>query len=108
VQFKNSRGTPVDPVPFLVVTGFVFLVSFSYGPGYCLALGLRGPVVFLPSCIAFVGLAVGAYHRLVWTHRPSLRGEIPPEQRLLRLFYAVLIGIALLTGLTLPLLWVTS
>ena len=105
MKLKNSRGTPVDPVPFLVVTSFGFLVSFSYGPGYCLALGLRGPIVLLPSSIAFVAVTACAYHRLVWTYRPSLQGEIPPEQRLLRLFYAILIGIALLIGLTLPLVW---
>jgi hypothetical protein len=45
-----------------------------------------------------------AYHRLVWRARPELRGEIPPERRLLGLFYLALLVVSVLTGLTLLLL----
>ena len=104
VQLENRHGTPVDPVPFLVVASIAFLVSFSYGPIYCLTLGLSLPASLAVSALAFCLATVAAYHRYVRTARPELRGEIPADQRLRRLFYAVFVGIAALGLLALPLL----
>ncbi|MFB6123782.1 MAG: hypothetical protein ABEJ78_10030 [Haloferacaceae archaeon] len=104
MKLRNRRGTAVDPVPFLVVAAMAFLVSFSYGPIYCHAVGLRGAAVLGVPAGAFLVACGVAYHRLVWTARPDLRGEVPAERRLARLFYAALAGILVLVGLTLPLL----
>lgn len=98
----NRHGTPVDPVPFLVVGSLAFLVSFSYGPVYLLALGLSLPVALALSGVLFALAASAAYHRMVLTARPELRGEIPPEQRLRGLFRAVTVVVALLALLSLP------
>ncbi len=104
MKLTNRHGTPVDPVPFFVVTSLSFLVSFSYGPFYCIALGLSLSWGFVVSGAVFL-LATGAsYHQLVWATRPELQGEIPANQRLWRLFYAILVGIALLVLLLLPFL----
>jgi hypothetical protein len=104
VRLTNRHGTPVDPVPFLVVAALAFLVSFSYGPIYCMALGLSLPFALAVSTLVFCLAAGASYHRLVWTARPELRGEIPAEKRFRRLVYAALVGGALLALLALPLL----
>ena len=104
MKLTNRRGTPVDPVPFLVCASLSFLVSFSYGPVYCMALGLSFPWALAISALVF-SLSTGvAYHRFVVTARPELAGEIPAHERLQRLFYAVVVGIALLALLSLPFL----
>ena len=104
MPLRNRDGTAVDAVPFFVVTAMAALVCYSFGPIYAIAIGLSGPAVFgLPTvaCLAAVGVA---YHRLVYTARPELRGELPPEQRIKGLFYAALVGAAVLVALSLPLL----
>ncbi|MFC7156421.1 hypothetical protein ACFQPA_13310 [Halomarina halobia] len=101
---SNRRGTPVDPVPFLVVCAFAFLLSFAFGPILSYEYGLRGPLVFVPPTVVFLAAVVVAYYRLVWTARPSLLGEVPAESRLVRLLYAVLVVFLLLGALSLPLL----
>ena len=104
MRLRNRDGTAVDAVPFAVVAAMVVLVCFSFGPVYCLALGLEGPAVFaLPVLACAVGVGV-AYHRLVYTAHPELRGEIPPERRLRRLLYAALVGTVVLAALSLPFL----
>jgi len=104
MPLRNRDGTAVDAVPFFVVTAMVALVCFSFGPIYAIAIGLDGPAVFgLPTvtCVATVGVA---YYRLVHTARPEIRGEIPAEQRIRGLFYAAIVGAAVLVALSLPLL----
>ncbi|WP_256685392.1 hypothetical protein [Halococcus qingdaonensis] len=104
MKLTNRHGTPVDPVPFLVVSSLAFLMSFSYGPIYLLALGLSLPISITVSTILFVCATGTAYHQMVLTTRPELRGEIPPEQRLRRLVYAAAVLLALLALLSLPFL----
>lgn len=104
MRLTNKHGTPVDPVPFVVVVLLAALVSYSYGPIYLMELGL-GLGDALLACGAVVTASVGvAHHRLVWTARPDLREEIPPGLRLRRLFYVMLIGVAVLALLALPLI----
>lgn len=103
MRLRNKHGTTVDPVPFLVVVLGTVMVGYSYGPLYFMALGL-GLGESLMACGAVVVGCVGlAHHRLVWTARPDLRGEVPPEARMKRLFYVVIIGVAGLALLALPL-----
>jgi Flp pilus assembly protein TadB len=104
MKLTNRHGTPVDPVPFLVVSSLAFLVSFSYGPIYLLALGLALPVAVAVSALLFALATGAAYHQMVLTTRPELRGEIPPEQRLRRLVYAAAVVLAVLALLSLPFL----
>lgn len=104
MKLRNRRGTPVDPVPFLVVAAMAFLVSFSFGPIYCMALGLALEAALVVSTGVFLATTAAAYHRLVRTARPALRGEVPVEARLRRLFYAVVLGVALIALLSVPLL----
>lgn len=104
MRLQNKHGTPVDPVPFVVVVLLAALVSYSYGPIYLMELGLDLGDALL-ACGAVVTASVGvAHHRLVWTARPDHREEIPPGLRLRRLFYAMLIGVAVLALLALPLI----
>ena len=104
MKLTNRRGTPVDPVPFLVVASLAFLVSFSYGPIYCMALGLSLSWALAVSALVFSLTTGAAYHRLVRTARPELRGEVPAAKRLQRLVYAAIVVVALLALLSLPFL----
>lgn len=104
MKLTNRHGTPVDPVPFLVVSVLAFLVSFSFGPGYCMALGLSLSRGLAVSALAFCVVTGLCYYRLVWTARPELYGEIPTDQRLRRLLYAIIVVALVLTLLSLPLL----
>jgi hypothetical protein len=104
MRLRNREGTPVDAVPFLVVTAMAGLIAFSFGPVYCIAVGLEGPAIVGVPALVCVGAICVAYYRLVHTARPELRGELPPEQRVGGLLYAALVGAALLVALSLPLL----
>lgn len=97
---RNSEGTPVDPVPFLVVSLLAIPLLIGWGPVYLLEWGIPlGPAVSI-SVICSVAVVVGAYHRYVLTVRPEHREEVPAALRLRRLLYGITAGIALLAGLT--------
>jgi len=104
MQLHNREGTPVDPVPFLVMSLLGVLGSFSYGPPYLLEFGAGLAQALTLSAVVTVCLAAGAYHRYVWTARPELGALLTPGERLVRLFYGALIGLAVLALLSLPLL----
>lgn len=104
MKVHNRHGTPVDPVPFLVVSLLGFTVSYSYGPGYLLSFGFGIAEALVVSTAVFLAITAASYHRYVWTARPDLRDEFPPDVRFRRLYYAVLIGLGLLALLALPLL----
>ena len=103
MQLRSANGTPVDPVPFLVVAALALLVSLSFGPSYCMALGLPLSSSICLSVLGFFAAAAVAYHRMVWTARPDLRGEVPAAQRFLRLIYATVICGLLVVLFALPL-----
>lgn len=100
---RNRHGTPVDPVPWLVVTGFGFLLCYALGPLYLLSFGFSQPAALGASTLVFGGVVAGAYHRYVWTARPEFRGEIPGEVRVRRLLYGAVILVGVLFLLSLPL-----
>jgi len=100
----NDAGTPVDPIPFLVVGGLGFLVCYSCGPIYLLSYGLGLPAALALTTVAWLSTTAVAYHRFVWTARPELRAEIPPTLRLRRIGLGVLAVFAVLVLLTVPLL----
>jgi hypothetical protein len=104
MQFRNRRGVVVDPVPFFVVVASVFVVVYSFGPVYLVELDVPLPSALVVCTVVCFGLVTVAYYRFVWTARPEHRGVVPVEQRLKRLFYSVLAGIALLGLLALPFL----
>ena len=103
MQFSNSEGTPVDPVPFLVVSITGLAIVFSFGPMYLLAIGLDLPAAAAGTSVALVGTTCLAYYRYVWRARPARRKVVPGPVRLKRLYYAVFVAIALLALLALPL-----
>ena len=103
MQLRNRDGTPVDGVPFLVTTAAAFLVTYSFGPVYCLELGLRPPAAVAVTTAAFLAVAAVTYHRFVWTVSPVAREEVPAAQRLLRLVYGVVAATLLMLALSLPL-----
>ncbi len=100
---RNREGTPVDPVPFLVVSALGFTVSFSFGPIYVMEFGASLPLALLVATGVTAVTAAVAYHRYVWTERPTLRGEVPAGDRFRRLLYGVAGGFLLVAALALPL-----
>ncbi|MFB6196222.1 MAG: hypothetical protein ABEI80_08610 [Haloplanus sp.] len=104
MRLRNRDGTAVDAVPFLVVATMAGLVCFSFGPVYCIAVGIDGPAAFGAPAVVCLGAVGLAYHRLVRTARPELRAEVPAERRIRSLLYAALTGTAMLVALSLPFL----
>jgi len=103
MQLRNRWGTPVDPVPWLVIVALSFTVSYAWGPIYFLSLGLSLSAGLVLSTIAFVAATLVSYHRFVLTMRPEVRRELPAQVRFRRLLEASLIGVVVLIGLVLPL-----
>lgn len=104
MHLQNSEGTPVDPVPFLVVSITCLAAVLSFGPAYLLAVGLDLPAAAVGTALTFVATTTLSYHRFVWAARPDRRATIPGPVRLQRVYYAVFTAIALIGLLALPLL----
>ncbi|NEU55238.1 hypothetical protein [Halorussus sp. MSC15.2] len=104
MRWGNRFGTPVDPVPFLVVAAFGFLFCYTFGPSYLMAFGaeLAGGLGY--STMAFLAVTGLAYYRFVWTARPELRNEIPAQFRLRRIVLGGLVVAGVFALLSLPLL----
>ena len=100
-MLRNSEGQTVDPVPFSVVTGALFLLCYSFLPVYFLSFGVQVLSAVVVTTVVFVVLTVGAYSRLVASVRPELREEVPSAMRLQRIFYGGLILAGVLLFLTL-------
>lgn len=101
---QNNEGDPVDPVPFVVVTGMSFLVCYSFFPVYFLSFGLQLPVAIAITTGIFTTLAVCAYSRLVRSVRPEIKKEVPAEIRLQKIFYYAIIFTGIFFLLTLILM----
>lgn len=106
MELRNDQGEPVDPVPFLVVVLLSFLVAYSFGPPYWMALGFTLAEGLGLTTGVFAVVAGVAYRRMVWKARPELRGEVPGAVRFRRLVYLVFVLVALAVLLTLPILLV--
>lgn len=103
MPLRNQEGTPVDPVPFLVVAATAFATCYSFGPLYFVALGTDLATGVLTSTGVFLAATGGAYHQLVWTARPDVRAAVDPARRLWRLVLGAAVGIAVVVLLALPL-----
>lgn len=103
MRLSNDRGTPVDPVPFVVAVSTAFLALYSFGPGILLELGLALAESLAVLTAAFGTTTVVSYHQLVLRARPERRGEVPGPVRLKRLYYAVLVLVVVGVALLIPL-----
>ena len=99
---RKRDGTPIDPVPFLVVVLTTFLITHAWGPLYFLALGFSVAQSLAVVTVLFAVATVVAYRQLVWTAHPLRQAEVPAEQRIKRLVYAIPIGIGSVLLLSLP------
>lgn len=52
---RNRHGTPVDPVPFLVVSALGFTLSFAFGPIYVMEFGASLPPALVVGGFLLVG-----------------------------------------------------
>lgn len=101
MYFSNRWGNGVDPVPFFVVTGLSVMLLFSFGPLYGQAFGLSLPLTLTIATILSLAVTMLAYYWHVWNARPP--GETSVGIRGERLFYEILVFIAIVIGLSLPL-----
>lgn len=92
MDLRNRDGTPIDPIPFLVVALMGATVAVTWGPLYLVELGLSQPVAVGCSCAVAAGTVGLAYYRYVWLANPMVREEVPAGVRFRRLLYAILIG----------------
>jgi hypothetical protein len=100
--WRNARGDVVDPAPFVVSSLLAIMLIYSFGPVYAMEYGFSLRTGLVICTVLTVTTIAVAYRRLIWQARPEMRAEIPPDVRLQRLFYGVIIGIILLSALTFP------
>lgn len=103
MALRNREGSPIDPVPFIVVTGLGFMLLLSFGPLYVQALGGSLPTALAASASVWVVVTVVAYHRYVWAARPNT-ADVPSSIRAERLFYAMVALGVIIVGLAIPLI----
>ncbi|MEF8778781.1 MAG: hypothetical protein V5A36_07705 [Natronomonas sp.] len=99
--FSNRHGTPVDPVPFFVVSGLACMLALSFGPLYGQAFGLSLPMSLLISAVVSVTVTIASFYWQVWDTYPL--EATPVEIRFERLFYGALAFGVIIVALTLPL-----
>lgn len=103
MQFSNRHGTPVDPVPFVVVSGLACMLSLSFGPLYGQAFGLSLPLSILASVALSAAVTVASYYWQVWDSYPLEDTSV--EIRFERLLYAAIALGVIIVALTLPILF---
>lgn len=104
MHLRNRHGTPVDPVPFVVVVGLTFMVLLSFGPLYGRELGLALETAIVLSAALFALAVMIAFYRQIWTFCPETTDSVPSAVRAERLFYLIPILTALIIALAIPLL----
>ena len=100
LQLHNHEGTPVDPVPFLVVSLLGIPILIGWGPLYLLEWGVPLAPAVAISIVLSAAVVVVAYYRFVLTVYPELRAEVPVELRIRRLLYSIAVGVVFMLGLT--------
>lgn len=100
MRLRNSDGSPVDPVPFLVVALLAAMLLIGWGPLYLMAHGIGQPLALGTSATLTVGTCGVLYYRFIWNYNPAIREEVPAATRYLRLLYGIVIGVLLLLALT--------
>lgn len=102
MRLPNRHGTPIDPVPAIVVSGLGCMLALSFGPLYGQAFGLSLSVSLLISAVISAAVTVAAFYWQVWDARPL--GETSVGMRAERLFYGALAFGVIVVALTLPIL----
>lgn len=99
MELRNRDGTPVDPVPFVVVALLGVTVLVAWGPLYLKEHGVaEGTAVGCSGALA-VGAVAAAYYQYVWTANPAIREEVPADVRFRKLLYATVIGTVVVLAL---------
>lgn len=99
MRLRNRDGTPIDPVPFLVVALLSIMILVGWGPLYLMAHGASLQLsVAISVVLACVAVCLSFYW-FVWTTNPTVRQEVPAATRYLRLLYGLVIGILVLLAL---------
>ena len=103
MRLRNRHGTPIDPVPFLVVVGLAFMLLLSFGPLYGQALGTSLDISIAVSVVSCRFVARLADYWQVWAARPQ-GPAVPAGIRAERLFYLMIVLAAIIVALAVPLL----
>ncbi|QLD88934.1 hypothetical protein HWV07_07785 [Natronomonas salina] len=99
MRLRNSDGTPVDPVPFLVVALLGVMIAIAWGPLYLKSHGVGQPTAVTAS-VGLAAATVGSsYYRYVWTANPLVRRTVPAAVRFRKLVYAMVIGVLVVLAL---------
>jgi len=100
---RNRRGVAVDPVPFVVTCGSLFLLLYSFAPLYLRALGVGLWTALGVTTVLYGVATVLAYRHQVRRADPKRRSRVPAELRFRWLVYLMLLGAATAVFLALPL-----
>ena len=105
MALHNRDGTPVDAVPFVVTTGSMFLLLYSFIPLYLHALGIRLAGALAITSVIYGAATAAAYARQVYRAEPGRRSQVPAQIRFQRLVYLMFITAGLIFLLALPLVF---
>ncbi len=103
MALRNRDGVPVDAVPFVVTTGSVFLLLYSFVPLYLHALGIRLAGALAITSVLYGAATMVAYARQVHRADPERLHRVPAELRFRRLVYLMFITVAVVVLLAMPL-----
>ncbi|ERH00099.1 MAG: hypothetical protein J07HQX50_01253 [Haloquadratum sp. J07HQX50] len=98
----NHHGEPVDPIPFVVITGCAWALCLSFVPLYLDLFVVSDVIRILLSVVLGLALTCWAFYQFLWTADPQMRESLSPGIRfesILRggiIFTVTLIGLAIL------------
>lgn len=99
MKIPNRKGTPIDPVPFLVVALLAGTIAFAWGPVYLLGLDVDLDIaVGISAALAAVATII-AFYRLIWTANPTIREEVPAGVRFRKFVYGIIVGVIVVLAL---------
>lgn len=99
MRISNREGSPIDPVPFIVVALLGVMVAIAWGPLYLKSHGVDESVAVAAS-VALAAVAVCAsFYRYIWSANPNVRAEVPAAVRYRKLLYAIVIGVIVVLAL---------
>lgn len=99
MKLPNRDGTPVDPVPFLVVALLGVVIALSWGPVYLLEFSVALRIAVTASIVLAAASVIVAYYWFVWTNNPTVREEVPAHVRFRKFLYAIICGVIVVLAL---------
>ena len=81
MRCRNHDGEPVDPIPFVVISGCALTLCLSFVPLYLDLFAVSDSIRILLSIALGVALTGWAFYQYLWTADPQVRKSLSPGIR---------------------------